>query len=62
MNENKKKSTKRFIAIQLTSAQKSIIEQVINCFKTAKPEGDYGCLSIYADKPNNIPQITFSSS
>jgi chitosanase len=48
--------------MQLTSAQKSIIERVINCFETGKPEGDYGCISIYADGPHDIRQITYGRS
>ncbi len=46
----------------LTSAQKSIIERVINCFETGKPEGDYGCISIHADGPHDIRQITYGRS
>jgi chitosanase len=48
--------------MQLTSAQKLIIERVINCFETGKPEGDYGCISIYADGPHDIRQITYGRS
>lgn len=48
--------------MNLTSAQKSIIERVINCFETGRPEGDYGCISIYADGPHDIRQITYGRS
>jgi len=48
--------------MQLSSAQKSIIERVINCFETGKPEGDYGCISIHADGPHDIRQITYGRS
>jgi len=48
--------------MQLTLVQKSIIERVINCFETGKPEGDYGCISIHADGPHDIRQITYGRS
>ena len=48
--------------MQLTSTPKSIIERVINCFETGKPEGDYGSISIYADGPHGIRQITYGRS
>jgi chitosanase len=48
--------------MQLTPAQKSIIERVINCFETGKADGDYGMISIYADGPHDIKQITYGRS
>lgn len=48
--------------MQLTSTQKSIIERVVNCFETGKPDGDYGCISIHADGPHDIRQITYGRS
>ncbi len=48
--------------MQLTSTQKSIIERVVNCFETGKPNGDYGSISIYADGPHDIRQITYGRS
>jgi chitosanase len=48
--------------MQLTLTQKSIIERVINCFETGKPEGDYGSISIYADGPHDMRQITYGRS
>jgi chitosanase len=48
--------------MQLSSTQKSIIERVINCFETGKPDGDYGSISIYADGPHDIRQITYGRS
>jgi len=48
--------------MQLTPAQKSIIERVINCFETGKSDGDYASVSIYADGPHNIRQITYGRS
>lgn len=48
--------------MQLTPTQKSIIERAINCFETGKPDGDYGIISIYADGPHDIRQITYGRS
>lgn len=48
--------------MNLTPGQKSVIERVINCFETGKPDGDYGCVSVYADGPHNIRQITYGRS
>jgi len=48
--------------MQLTSPQKSIIERVINCFETGKSDGDYGKISIYADGPHDMRQITYGRS
>ena len=43
----------------LTTTQRSLIERVINKIETGKPDGDYGAISIYADGPNDIRQITY---
>ncbi|NVN96625.1 MAG: peptidoglycan-binding protein, partial [Bacteroidetes bacterium] len=48
--------------MELTSNQKSIVERVINCFETGIPEGKYGQITIYADGPHNIKQITYGRS
>ena len=48
--------------MKITSQQKSVIERVINCFETGKPDGDYGKISIYADGPHDIRQITYGRS
>lgn len=48
--------------MELTAAQKSLIERVVNCFETGKPDGDYGSISIYADGPHDIRQITYGRS
>jgi len=48
--------------MQLTASQKSIIERVINGFETGNPDGDYGCISIFADGPHDIRQITYGRS
>jgi chitosanase len=46
----------------LESSQKSVIERVINCFESGTADGDYGCISVYADGPHNIRQITYGRS
>ena len=43
----------------LTNNQKSLIARVINLIETGRPEGDYGAISIYADGPHDIRQITY---
>jgi chitosanase len=48
--------------MRLISTQKSIIERVVNCFETGKSDGDYGSISIYADGPHDIRQITYGRS
>lgn len=48
--------------MNLTESQKRIIESVINCFETGTADGDYACISIYADGPHNIKQITYGRS
>jgi chitosanase len=46
----------------LTREQKSTIERIINAFETGSADGDYGAVSIYADGPHNIRQITYGRS
>ena len=48
--------------MKLTPNQKSVIERVINCFESGTADGDYGCISIYADGPHDIRQITYGRS
>lgn len=43
----------------LTATQRNLIERIINKIETGKPDGDYGAISIYADGPNDIRQITY---
>ena len=43
----------------LTPIQRDLIERVINIIETGSPEGDYGAISIYADGPHDIRQITY---
>lgn len=48
--------------MSLTPQQRRVIEQVINVFETGSPQGDYGAISIYADGPQDIRQITYGWS
>ena len=50
------------IRMQLSAAQRSLIERVINAFETGSADGDYGDISIFADGPHNIRQITYGRS
>lgn len=43
----------------LTAMQRNLIERVINTIETGRPEGEYGAISIYADGPHDIRQITY---
>jgi len=46
----------------LTVKQKSIFVQTINVFESGSVQGNYACLSVHADGPHNIRQITFGRS
>lgn len=48
--------------MNISGSQKSIIQRVINCFETGRPDGDYGKISVYADGPHDIRQITYGRS
>jgi chitosanase len=48
--------------MDLTAAQKSIIERVVNAFETGSADGDYGDISIFNDGPSDIRQITYGRS
>lgn len=48
--------------MNLTPQRRKVIEQVINVFETGSPQGDYGAISIYADGPHDIRQITYGRS
>ncbi|HNQ79073.1 MAG TPA: chitosanase [Acidobacteriota bacterium] len=50
------------MSLPLSPSQKSLILRVINCFETGSPEGNYSALSIYADGPHGIRQITYGRS
>ncbi len=43
----------------LAAAQRNLIERLINTIETGIPAGDYGAISIYADGPHDIRQITY---
>jgi chitosanase len=45
--------------MDLSKAQRSLIERVINTVETGRPDGDYSAISIYSDGPNDIRQITY---
>jgi chitosanase len=45
--------------MNITSKQKSICLHVVNVFETGSVEGDYGAISIYADGPNGMRQVTY---
>ena len=42
--------------------QKRLIERIVNVFETGGPDGDYGTISIYADGPHDVRQITYGRS
>ena len=46
----------------LTAAQRSLLERFVNVCETGTPEGRYGAISIYADGPHRIRQITYGRS
>ena len=48
--------------MDLSPEQKRLIEHVVNVFETGTPDGDYGAISIYADGPHDIRQITYGRS
>jgi len=48
--------------MNLTERQKRICEQVINVFETGSIQGNYGAISIFADGPHGIRQITYGRS
>ena len=48
--------------MDLTAAQRSIIERVVNAFETGSANGDYADISIFNDGPHNILQITYGRS
>ena len=46
----------------LTPKQKLICERVLNAFETGTADGDYSKISIFADGPGRIKQITYGRS
>lgn len=48
--------------MNLTEEQKRLIVRTLNVFETGKPDGDYGAISIFADGPHEIRQITYGRS
>lgn len=43
----------------LTPTQRSLIERIINTIETGSPAGDYSQVTIYADGPHGMRQITY---
>ena len=48
--------------MQLTPAQKAIIERIVNALETGRPQGDYGAIAIFNDGPHGIRQLTYGRS
>jgi len=48
--------------MNLSVDQKNLIERIINTAETGSPEGNYAAISIYADGPHDIKQITYGRS
>jgi len=48
--------------MKLTDQQKRICEQVINVFESGSVEGNYSAISIYADGPHGMKQVTYGRS
>lgn len=48
--------------MKLSTAQKRIVERVVNVFETGKAEGNYAAIAIFSDGPHNIRQITYGRS
>lgn len=46
----------------LTDDQERICKRVLNVYETGTPAGNYSAISIYADGPNGIRQITYGGS
>lgn len=46
----------------LTPMQRLLCERVLNVFETGTPNGRYGAISIFADGPNLIRQVTYGRS
>lgn len=41
---------------------KTKIEQIVNYFESGSKNGDYSCISLYEDGPNQMKQITYGKS
>ncbi len=48
--------------MNLTAQQRRICEQVINVFESGSIQGDYSTISIYADGPHKMRQVTYGRS
>ncbi|NLW81595.1 MAG: chitosanase [Desulfovibrionales bacterium] len=43
----------------LSEKQRSLVERLINAMETGRPEGDYGAISIQADGPHRMRQLSY---
>lgn len=48
--------------MNLTPQQIRLCKQVVNVFETGSLEGDYGAVSIFADGPGGVRQVTYGRS
>ena len=48
--------------MQLTNAQRQLIEQVVNVFESGRPQGNYGAIAVFNDGPHDIRQLTYGRS
>lgn len=48
--------------MKLTDQQKRLCEQVINVFESGSVDGNYAAVSIYADGPHGMKQVTYGRS
>ncbi len=42
--------------------KKQKIQQIVNCFETGSPNGDYGNVSIFNDGPQGVKQLSYGKS
>lgn len=48
--------------MKLSDQQKRLCEHVINVFESGSIEGNYAAISIYADGPHGVKQVTYGRS
>ena len=48
--------------MELSNVQRSVVERVVNAFETGSADGNYGAISIFADGPHDMRQITYGRS
>lgn len=57
-----KDNTVAFVTNDTVSSKKKKIQSILNVFETGKPEGDYANVTIFADGPRGMRQITYGKS